>query len=179
MNALRAALESYVPHDAGETDDVARVLAILEAGDPWSRAMPLHVTASALVLHPPSRRVLLRWHARMQRWLQVGGHADPGETDPWTVALREAEEETGLTDLVPLRTEPIQVVVVPVPAGRGEPAHEHADVRYLLATSTPDAIRAESTDSAVRWCTFPEARATVAEDNLRTLLARAEAILDT
>jgi 8-oxo-dGTP pyrophosphatase MutT (NUDIX family) len=51
---------------------------------------------SALVVNPSSRHVLLRWHERIGRWMQVGGHGDPGEHDPWQVALREAREETGL-----------------------------------------------------------------------------------
>ena len=155
MDPLRAVLDAYEPHDAAETLDVARVLTAVDAGDPWSRDLPLHMTASALVIDPPRRRVLLRWHARMECWMQVGGHGDPGETDPWAIALREAAEETGLTDLTALTPaldrRPVQIVVVPVPAGRGEPAHEHADVRYLLATRRPEAIRAEARDATVRF----------------------------
>lgn len=60
------------------------------------------MTGSALMVHPSSGRVLLRWHERMQRWLQIGGHGDPGESDPLAVALRERREETGLPDLAPL-----------------------------------------------------------------------------
>ena len=73
----------------------------------------------------------------------------------------------------------MQIVVVPVPAGRGEPAHEHADVRYLLATGRPEAIRAEADDATVRWFTLPEARAEITEANLLDLLDRAVAALDT
>jgi 8-oxo-dGTP pyrophosphatase MutT (NUDIX family) len=159
------------------------VSAAVEDGDAWSRDRALHLTASALVVHPGSRRVLLRWHARMERWLQVGGHGDPGETDPWAIALREAHEETGLTDLEPLTPalgrRPVQIVVVPVPAGRGEPAHEHADIRYLLATAHPEGLRPESADAAVHWLSFAEARARVTEANLHELLDRAERELDT
>ena len=72
----------------------------LLGGSPWDRSTPLHVTGSALIVHPASGRVLLRWHARQHVWLQVGGHGDPGEDDPFAVALREAGEETGLSDLV-------------------------------------------------------------------------------
>jgi len=176
-------LDTYEPRDATETLDLARVNAAIDAGDPWSRDLPLHVTASALVVDPARRRVLLRWHARMACWLQVGGHGDPCETDPWAIALREAVEETGLTDLAALTPaldrRPVQVVVVPVPAGRGEPAHEHADVRYLLATGHPDAIRAEHNDAVVRWFTFAESRTEVTEANLLDFLDRAEAGLDT
>jgi 8-oxo-dGTP pyrophosphatase MutT (NUDIX family) len=181
VDPLRLALDTYEPFDAAESNDLARTRAALDAGDPWSRDQPLHLTASALVVDPSRPRVLLRWHARMGCWLQVGGHGDPGETDPWAIALREAVEETGLTDLRALTPapdrRPVQVVVVPVRAGRGEPAHEHADIRYLLATAHPDAIRAETPDAAVRWFTFAEARAEVTEANLLDFLDRGEAAL--
>jgi len=71
-------LAAYVPRSEEEARDVERIRALADAGDPWSRRLPLHVTGSAVVVHPPTRRVLLRWHERMQGWLQVGGHADPG-----------------------------------------------------------------------------------------------------
>jgi 8-oxo-dGTP pyrophosphatase MutT (NUDIX family) len=183
VDPLRDALDAYEPHTAAETEDLVRVRAALDAGEPWSRDQPLHVTASALVVDPPRRRVLLRWHARMGCWLQVGGHGDPGETDPWAIALREAAEETGLSDLTALtpalHRRPAQIVVVSVPAGHGEPAHHHADVRYLLATGRPEAARAEAPDAPVRWFTFAEARTEITEANLLAFLDRAEALLDT
>ena len=95
-------LARYRPQDETEAADVARVRALVEAADdPWLRSLPLHVTASALIVDHGSGRVLLRWHERQQAWLHVGGHGDPGESDPLAIALREAAEETGLTDLVP------------------------------------------------------------------------------
>jgi len=95
-------LDRYRPRDDTETADIQRVRALTQtAADPYRRDLPLHVTASALIVHPPTARVLLRWHQRQQAWLQVGGHGDPGETDPLTVVRREAEEETGLPDLDP------------------------------------------------------------------------------
>jgi 8-oxo-dGTP pyrophosphatase MutT (NUDIX family) len=174
--SLEGALESLVPADEAERIDLARVRELLAGGDPWARSSPLHVTGSAIVYHPPSDRVLLRWHARQHRWLQVGGHADPGETDPFAIALREAREETGLADLSAWPAEatprPIQLVVVPVPAGKGEPAHQHADLRYVLATARPEATMPESAEARLRWLGLDEALAFVEEDNLRLGLAR-------
>ena len=144
-------------------------------------ARRLHVTGSALVVHPPTRRVLLRWHARMQAWLQVGGHGDPGETSPFAVAMREAIEETGLDDLVawpdPAVPRLVHVVIVPVPAARGEDAHEHADFRYVLATASPDAIVAEDASARLQWCTLDEAARLAGQDNLRVTLARVAEVL--
>ncbi|MFI5914129.1 NUDIX hydrolase [Dactylosporangium sp. NPDC051541] len=174
---LADALDRYRPTDPAEEADVARVRALLAAGgDVWSRSTPLHVTGSALIVHPPTGRVLLRWHARQEAWLQVGGHGDPGETDPLAIALREGAEETGLADLKPwpdpAAAAIVHVVVVPVNARGDEPAHEHADVRFVLATSTPEAARPEKPDAPLRWLSVAEALAVVTEPNLRETLAR-------
>jgi 8-oxo-dGTP pyrophosphatase MutT (NUDIX family) len=176
-----AALDGFEPRSAEEAGDVDRIRAVARDGDPWSRTLPVHVTGSAIVVHPPSGRVLLRWHERMQGWLQLGGHGDPGETEPFVVALREAGEETGLSDLVawPDRARPalVHVVVVSVPAGRGEPEHEHADMRYVLTTAKPDAAAPESPSAALRWLTIDDALALVGEDNIRTTLLRVAQLL--
>jgi 8-oxo-dGTP pyrophosphatase MutT (NUDIX family) len=176
-----AVLDTFQPRSPEEAADVERIRTLATSGDPWTRASPLHATGSAVVVHPDTRRVLLRWHNRMQAWLQVGGHGDPGETDPYAVALREAVEETGLQDLAPwpdaARPSVIQIVVVPVPAGKSEPAHHHADFRYILSTSRPDEAMPESTRAQLRWVELAEALTTVGEDNLRVCLLRLAELL--
>ena len=172
-------LAQYQPEGEAETADLPRVRALTEAADdPWRRELPLHVTASALIVHRSSARVLLRWHQRQQAWLQVGGHGDPGESDPLAIALREATEETGLADLVPWPDSQLRhLVIVDVPAGKGEPAHEHADLRYFMATQTPEAAEAENNDAPLRWLSLTEAYEATSEVNLRETLARLERLL--
>lgn len=171
-------LADYRPADATEAADLARVRALADLPDLFARTTPLHLTGSALVVHPPTGRVLLRWHARQQAWLQIGGHGDPGERDPLAVALREGAEETGLRDLVPWPTaEIVHVVVVPVTANEREPAHEHADVRYVLATATPERAVPENPAAELRWLTVAEAMTLTAEANLRETLSRVERLL--
>ena len=179
---LRATLDALTPRSPTEAADLAAVRGVLDrGGDPWSRDTPLHVTCSAVVVHAPTRRVLLRWHRRQRAWLQVGGHADPGEHDPFAVALREAAEETGLSDLTPWPEADapavVHLAVVSVPASGNEPAHEHADLRYVLATDHPDDVAPEAPDAPLRWLDLDEANALTAEDNLRETLARIEAVL--
>jgi 8-oxo-dGTP pyrophosphatase MutT (NUDIX family) len=176
---LAALLQDYRPADADEARDRDRVMELVRAaGDPWARGTPLHVTASALIVHPDSGRILLRWHERQQAWLQVGGHADPGEHDPLAIALREASEETGLTDLRPWPDATLRhIVVVAVAAGRGEPAHEHADLRFVLATDEPDAIMPERPGAALRWLAAETADEVTSEANLRDTLARTRRLL--
>ena len=172
-------LATYAARDETESADLERVRGLPDADAAWARDTPLHLTASALIVHPPTRRVLLRWHARQQAWLQVGGHADPGETEPLAIALREAREETGLPDLAPWPDgQLVHLVIVPVPAAAHEPAHEHADLRFGLATHAPEAIRPETESAALQWLTLDEARALTSEPNLHETLARVERLLD-
>lgn len=173
------ALTRYVARDPAEARDVARVRELARsAPDPWLRSHPLHVTASALIVHPGSGRVLLRWHERQRSWLHVGGHGDPGESDPVEVALREGREETGLTDLAPWPDSSlVHVAVVRAAANATEPAHEHADLRFVLATADPGAVRPENPGAPLRWLTPARARETTSEENVREVLTRVEALL--
>jgi 8-oxo-dGTP pyrophosphatase MutT (NUDIX family) len=177
-----ASLLEFAPRDPREAEDFASITDVARSARPFDRSSRFHLTASALVIDPLTNRVLLRWHTRHESWMQVGGHGDPGESDPYAVAHREAVEETGLTDLVafpdggPPRL--LQVAVVAVTGNTAEPAHLHGDVRYVMATSTPDAIVAEGDDTPLRWCSFAEASTLVGEDNLRTLLERTEQLLN-
>jgi 8-oxo-dGTP pyrophosphatase MutT (NUDIX family) len=176
---VQALLGRYRPHGEAEAADVGRLRDLAStAPDPWLRSLPLHLTASALVVHPGSGRVLLRWHQRQQAWLQVGGHGDPGESDPLAIALREALEETGLPDLEPWPDARLRhAAIVGVPASDREPAHQHADLRFVLATQTPEAARAESPDAPLRWLSPSDALQLTTQDNLRETISRARRLL--
>jgi 8-oxo-dGTP pyrophosphatase MutT (NUDIX family) len=105
----------------------------------------------------------LRWHERQRAWLQVGGHAEPHETDLFDIALREATEETGLDDLepwplvtsrasgLPVDPVPVHLVTVVATGNETEPTHRHLDVRYLLATGETDRTCPESSTAALMW----------------------------
>jgi len=172
-------LSGYRPGDDIEAADLARARELVrQAPDPWLRSTPLHLTASALVVHPASGEVLLRWHQRQRAWLQVGGHADPGETDPLAIALREAREETGLADLVAWPDGELRHVALVQVAARGdEPAHAHADLRFVLASAAPEAARPESGDAPLRWLAPSQARRLTSEPNLREFLSRVERLI--
>jgi 8-oxo-dGTP pyrophosphatase MutT (NUDIX family) len=153
-------LDGFAPADeieAGHVRGLARLLAT--ATDPFSRRHfePGHVTASAFVVDPLSRRILLHHHRRLGRWLQMGGHVDEGE-DVVNAALREAREESSLADLRLVTDRPFDIDVHAIPAGKGEPGHLHFDVRFLVSTARPDDAAmdlAESLDLA--WLDFDEA----------------------
>ena len=64
-----------------------------------------------------------------------------------------------------------------VPASASEPAHQHADLRFVLATDDPDAARPENPGAALRWLSPGEARELTSEPNFREALSRVERLL--
>jgi len=121
-------------------------------------------------------RFLLHHHKTLGRWLQVGGHCDPGEDDPAQTALREAHEETGLPDLRFLDDAPIDIDVHPIPARVDRAAHLHLDIRYALVTRCPDAVHAgEGESAAFAWLTPADlaARGEPVEPALARLIEKA------
>ena len=118
---LRDAVAAHRPATAREAAARQRTLALLA----WlprpldETADPVHVTGSAIVLDGAGRTLLHR-HKRLGRWLQPGGHVDPGES-PDQAALREAREETGIPLAHP-SPGPRLVHVDVHEGGRGPPA---------------------------------------------------------
>jgi len=107
-----------------------------------------HITGSAWIVDPTGTRILLTHHRKLDKWLQLGGHAD-GDSDILAVAVREAREESGVEDVVPVSTQIFDVDIHSIPARGEEPEHFHYDVRFILrAAHTDHIVSDESHDLA-------------------------------
>ena len=95
-----------------------------------------HVTGSAWLVNQAATHVLLTHHRKLGRWLQLGGHSD-GNPDTLAVAIREAEEESGL-QVAPLSRQVFDLDIHEIPARKSDPAHYHFDVRFVLQASSGD-----------------------------------------
>jgi 8-oxo-dGTP pyrophosphatase MutT (NUDIX family) len=105
----------------------------------WRRSVSEgHVTASAMVINKQGTHALLLHHAKLNRWLQPGGHLDDTDTGPSHGALREAREESGLQQLRLANEKVFDVDIHAIPARGTEPAHLHYDVRYLVIAENMD-----------------------------------------
>ena len=157
---IAALLAAHEAEDEKETRDIATIKRLLkEQPGLLSRDCQVgHITASALIVERDSRRILLHYHKRLKRWLQVGGHL-AGETDPAAAAMREAKEETGLPDLALYPdARPLDIDVHAIPATETEPRHLHLDFRYLLLTRSPTRLNPAAGESTrFQWLAFDAA----------------------
>jgi 8-oxo-dGTP pyrophosphatase MutT (NUDIX family) len=177
---LIANLAHHPVVDGEEEASLLKVLRFLALSpDPFGRANPEgHITGSAVIGRPDGSAFLLVHHRKLGRWLQPGGHTDPGDADVLATALREAREETGLTALsAAAGGRPFDVDVHEIPERPGEPAHLHFDVRYL-ATTSETALAAQVEEVAgVRWFTLEEALTAPVDASLARALRKAEKLL--
>jgi 8-oxo-dGTP pyrophosphatase MutT (NUDIX family) len=121
-----------------------------------------HFTGSCWLVSAEGTRVLLMHHRKLDRWLQPGGHAD-GDTDLARVALREAQEETGVASL---RVEDgiFDIDRHRIPARADEPEHWHYDVRYVVRAGTEDRFVVNAESRALAWRAVTEVAADASLD---------------
>jgi 8-oxo-dGTP pyrophosphatase MutT (NUDIX family) len=166
---LLALLTAHKPFDDTERQMLQRMLRFVESRpDCFERSLQEgHVTGSAWVLNAAGTHVLLLHHRKLDRWLQPGGHCD-GDPDVLRVALREAQEESGLIKLMPDSPALFDVDVHWIPQ-RGEiPGHWHYDARFLLKAAPDEELRPNNESKGARWMPLDEA-AKLAEASLQRM----------
>ena len=131
MRSLEKLVEKYIEKYPSETSAID-ILKFLKRKNCFSKSnREGHFTGSAWVVSPDKEYILMTHHRKLRMWLQLGGHAD-GEQNLFKVALREAEEESGIRSFISLNKEIFDVDIHKIPPGRDSIAHTHYDVRFLL-----------------------------------------------
>ena len=179
LGVARAAVVAARPGDPDHEANRARILAFLDGHpDALHRScLDGHLTGSAAVIDPSTRQVLLLLHAKVQRWLQPGGHAD-GDGNLARVALREALEETGIAGLEVL-TPAVDLDVHLFHNAVGvEPDHLHLDVRHLVV-APPGAVATTNHESeGVCWVPVDDLASIEVDDGTRRMVRSAVLALD-
>lgn len=130
-----------------------------------------HVTGSAWIVDLDRDYVLLTHHEKLDKWLQLGGHAD-GEPDILQVALREAREESGLEAISPISGKIFDVDVHCIPTRGSEPAHLHHDVRFLLEADRSLRLRITPESRALVWVRLSEVTQLTGEASITRMVAK-------
>jgi 8-oxo-dGTP pyrophosphatase MutT (NUDIX family) len=181
-------LDCYRAAFPAEADVVDRIRTLVaEHVDCFERTCrPGHITGAAWIISADRRRFLLTHHRKLNRWLQLGGHAD-GQGHVEEVALREAREESGMIafDFVPIggAIAPFDIDVHQIPARYDdagnlvEEAHEHHDVRFLMVARDDQALCCSDESHELAWCTPEEIRQRTDEESVLRMLRKALELL--
>lgn len=147
---LRDALADYAARWPLEEAPADFLELLDDPADPFVRErLAGHFTASAWLVSADGLRLLMTHHRKLGLWLQLGGHAD-GERNLALVALREAEEESGLTGL---RVEPAIFDLDRhwIPERKEVPGHWHYDVRFVVRAGDDEAFVVSEESLALAW----------------------------
>ena len=156
---------------------LANVLAFVGAEEHCLDAAftPGHVTGSAWVLDAAGGQcVLLTHHRKLDQWFQLGGHLEPGES-AFEGAWREAREESGLADVLPVSEAVFDVDVHLIPARGSMPAHFHYDIRFLFRAGAAAPLVPTSESRRLAWVRLEEARAYNSSESILRMVRKSQA----
>lgn len=152
MDLMRQ-IEGFQVHCEQEATDKAEMLRRLGSGEEllYRTNASAHFTASAWVTNRSHTQVLMCYHRIYDSWSWLGGHAD-GDDDLLGVALREVQEESGLTDLTPLATEAVSLEILTVDGhmknGAYVSAHLHLNLTYLIEANEGERLIVKGDENA-------------------------------
>ena len=109
-----------------------------------------HFTSSAFLLNKNMTHVCLMHHAKLDKWLQLGGHCD-GDYNILNVAIKEAQEESGILKIKPLINGIFDLDIHLIPVRLNEEAHYHFDIRFLLHTYDDDTLIKNHESKELKW----------------------------
>lgn len=174
---LIAMLERHEPFDDLERNHRERALAFVRDTRACTRRTTLegHVTASAWVLSPDRRAVLLTHHRKLGRWLQLGGHIED-DGGIRQAALREAVEESGIDDIRLVSDALFDIDVHPIPARGTEPAHFHYDFRFLLQAGSVEFVVGDESH-ALAWLALADCLGGEIDESIRRMARKTDQYL--
>lgn len=156
-NQLLQLLEKYQPFNATESKFHEEIISFVKANPScFERSLLIgHVTGSAWILDKSRQHTLLTHHKKLNQWFQTGGHCD-GDSDVLNVALKEAEEETGLKNIKVLSPDIFDIDIHLIPERKGIPVHLHFDVRFLLEADMNEDLIVSSESTDLKWIPLSE-----------------------
>jgi 8-oxo-dGTP pyrophosphatase MutT (NUDIX family) len=154
--SLLELLARYHPTELDQVEQKDRIKNFVVANDDCFLRSNLmgHVTSSCWLLSPQNDSVLLTHHKKIGRWLQLGGHCD-GDSDVRAVALREAKEESGVSDIHFVSEDIFDLDIHVIAEHGGVSKHLHYDVRFVLRAGSTD-YRVSAESHALAWAPIAE-----------------------
>ena len=153
FQSLQNELRYYLNNNPDEKINVDKMLKFLQEGENcFSRSnLGCHFTGSAWIVDDTHQWILMTHHKKLNKWLQLGGHADENE-NLLEVAYNEAVEESGLDDFSLLSDKIFDLDIHLIPQYKDIPPHYHYDIRYIFTSKMdPDIVVVSEESKDVAW----------------------------
>lgn len=149
---LSTLLHNYHPTAPEEIDYKETMLQFLATHeDCFERSLEIgHFTGSCWLLSKDGSQGLILHHAKLDRWFQLGGHCD-GDSDVLAVAIKEAQEESGIMGIRSVSPEIFDIDIHLIPANKKDKEHYHYDVRFLLQVTSDELVVNNRESKELRW----------------------------
>ena len=150
--SFRELLTLYNPTDTAECQYKNIIPNFLnQYSDAFERSLEVgHITASAWLVNKDNTQALLMHHKKLDMWVQLGGHCD-GDTDALAVAIKEAQEESGIMGIESVHPSIFDIDVHLIPENKKEKAHYHYDIRFLLRVISDEDYVQNEESHALAW----------------------------
>lgn len=172
---LEELIKNYKPSCMQEEQDKKVILKYLDTFDNLvTRDNEFaHFTSSAFIINQDKTKVLMAFHNIYKSYSFLGGHLDL-EFDTLKVAIKEANEESSITNLKLLVKEPISLDIISVAGhlkkGKFVSSHVHLNVTYLFQANDKDFIQnKEDENSSVAWLLIDELDKIVTEEDMKII----------
>jgi 8-oxo-dGTP pyrophosphatase MutT (NUDIX family) len=144
-------LDAYHPSLEEEIAKERMVAFIKKYPDCFERSLEIgHVTASCWLIDKEGKKALLTHHAKLDMYVQLGGHCD-GDSDVLGVAIKEAQEESGVMGIAPVNPQIFDIDIHEFPQRGDLKAHLHYDIRFLLQIVTGEIVQKNHESKELLW----------------------------
>lgn len=177
-NPLLQLLENHQPFTSEETQFKQQMIEFVEQNpDCFERTLLIgHVTGSAWIVDKSRQFTLLTHHRKLNKWFQTGGHCD-GDSNVLNVALKEAQEETGLVDIHVISSDIFDIDIHEIPERKGIPTHLHYDVRFLFEADINEPLIVSSESSDLAWIALSKVSELNDSESIMRMIFKAETVL--
>lgn len=152
--SLRSNLENYRTPFEEEASFVPDFLELTHDPNAFLRErLEGHFTGSSWIVNKRRTHALMTLHRKLNKWLQLGGHAD-GNENLLEVALTEAKEESGLTSLRIVDHRIFDIDRHLIPQKGDIPEHFHYDVRFLIEAEMDEPLQISDESNDLAWISF-------------------------
>lgn len=175
MKKLMEDLRRYRERYPEETEKADRLIKIVETESDLLGKVNKdgHLTGSAWIMNREKTHVLLTHHAKLNIWIQLGGHTEEGES-VYDTAFREAVEESELKSIEKTDREIFDIDIHLIPARKNEKEHYHYDIRYVFYVDMDEEFTVTDESHDLKWVELGKVEGYTKEESILRMVRKSK-----